>query len=153
MKEFHLPDEKNWEHITPAQQIERWENVERVLTDMPQHERDQHWNMSMWGDKTACGTVACAAGHCGMDPWFRAQGFKMLFYIWTDAGNVIFEGAPNVPKDVRISDWDSDITYPPAFFGEEGCDLIFHESRPRPVEEVIKEVHAYVECLKLRAAA
>src|SRR5205823_4978616 len=38
-----------------------------------------------WGRKTdeedgnppSCGTVACAVGHAGLDPWFRRRGLKM----------------------------------------------------------------------------
>ena len=67
--------------------IERWVNVERVLNSMPEHDRQHHWDMGMWGEKTDCGTVACAAGHCGMDPWFRERGFELTFY--KDGGSKI----------------------------------------------------------------
>lgn len=56
--------------------IERWENVLRVLTSMTRHEREHHFAMTIWGTKTSCGTVGCAAGHCSLDPWFRKRGFK-----------------------------------------------------------------------------
>lgn len=33
------------------------------------------FNLSYWGDKTDCGTTACAAGWCGLEDGFRRQGF------------------------------------------------------------------------------
>lgn len=33
-------------------------NVERVLNAMPEHEHQKHWDVSMWGEVTTCGTVA-----------------------------------------------------------------------------------------------
>lgn len=64
---------------TVEQIIERWENVLRVLTSMTRHERNRHFEMIDWGRKTSCGTIACAAGHCSLDPWFRRRGFSGEF--------------------------------------------------------------------------
>lgn len=105
--------------------IERWSNVERVLESMPEHERREHWNMATWGEKTDCGTVACAAGHCGLDPWFRRRGFKLTF----------------VDGEAEISDVNE-------FFGVEGASRIFYNAQPRPVETVLGEVRGYVGELK-----
>lgn len=55
--------------------IERWQNALRVLKAMTEHEIARHFDMSTWGRKTACGTVACLAGHCALDPWFNERGF------------------------------------------------------------------------------
>lgn len=68
---------KMWNQCTQAEKIERWRNVLRVLLSLSPHERQRHFTMNTWGELTPCGTVACAAGHCGMDPWFRSQGFIM----------------------------------------------------------------------------
>jgi hypothetical protein len=68
---------KDWFSITPREKIERWENVLRVLKGLTPHQRAHHWDMESWGYNTHCGTVACAAGHCGLDPWFRRRGFKL----------------------------------------------------------------------------
>jgi hypothetical protein len=68
---------KDWFSITPREKIERWENVLRVLKGLTPHQREHHWDMESWGYNTHCGTVACAAGHCGLDPWFRRRGFKL----------------------------------------------------------------------------
>ena len=57
--------------------LDRWNNAVRVLTALTPHERRKHFDMSNWGQKTACGTVACAAGFCGLDPWFRRRGLKL----------------------------------------------------------------------------
>lgn len=100
--------------------IERWRNVHRVLNAMPEHERQKHWDMSIWGKQTECGTVACAAGHCGLDAWFRERGFKLDF-----RGH------------------ESRISNVPDFFGLEGTSRIFWDSTQRPVETVIDEVHRY----------
>jgi hypothetical protein len=102
--------------------LDRWLNVERVLDSMPQHERQKHWSMGTWGEKTDCGTVACAAGHCGLDPWFRRRGFKLNF------------GARG---DAEISDVKE-------FFGLEGSTRIFFNATSRPVSTVLKEVRGYV---------
>jgi hypothetical protein len=56
--------------------IERYEQVKRVLEGLDEHARKHHWDMSIWGTKTDCGTVACAAGHCSLDPWFQERGFR-----------------------------------------------------------------------------
>ena|ERR1700722_10481323 len=108
--------------IESAELIERWSNAERVLALMPEHERQHHWNMGTWGERTQCGTVACAAGHCGLDPWFRDRGFKLEFL---DNG-----------RDPEISDV-------PGFFGLEGSARIFYNAKKRPVETVLTEIRDY----------
>jgi len=113
--------------ISTTELIERWVNVERVLEAMPQHERQHHWSMGTWGQKTECGTVACAAGHCGMDPWFRDRGFKLDFI--------------GKRTEARISDVD-------AFFGYEGAHRIFFNSARRSVDTVLEEVRAYIAGLR-----
>lgn len=106
--------------------IERWVNVERVLDAMPEHERQHHWDMSTWGKKTTCGTVACAAGTCGLDPWFRERGFKLEF---------------DSRGEYEISDVEG-------FFGFDGSKRIFFNSLQRPVETVLDEVRGYVSELR-----
>lgn len=106
--------------------IERWQNVDRVLDAMPEHERQKHWDMGVWGEKTDCGTVACAAGQCGLDPWFRERGFKLDFKK---------SGEPNISNVAE-------------FFGLEGSTRIFLNSFPRPVETVIDEVRRYTSGLQ-----
>ena len=106
--------------------IEIWTNVERVLDAMPEHERQHHWDMSQWGEKTDCGTVACAAGHCGLDPWFNERGFKLVF---------------DKHGESKISDV-------PAFFGFTGANRIFFNPEKRPVEKVLAEVREYIDELR-----
>jgi hypothetical protein len=113
--------------ITRAQLVERWENVERVLKALSPHERRKHWDMSEWGMKTDCGTVACAAGHCGLDPWFRRRGFGLSFFSTSEYGD--------------IGDVDG-------FFGCLGTEIIFYDQRRRTVSTVIKEVRAHIKWLK-----
>lgn len=130
---------KHWDDCTPAQQIERWENVERVLKGLSPHERRKHWDMASWGYKTECGTVACAAGHCGTDPWFRRRGFKLR----------------PTSVDVRYDDiagggfgeFDNFVE-PQDFFGWTGTEDIFLNQKRRSVAQVIREVRAYIKKLR-----
>lgn len=108
--------------------IERWENVIRVLRALTPHERRKHWDMSDWGRKTDCGTIGCAAGHCGMDPWFTRRGFKLVFTPG---------GYGHMSKD------------PEQFFDSWGVDHIFHDSTKRPVGVVIKEIQQHIKNIKL----
>src|SRR5260370_6670727 len=62
--------------VTHEQYIERWEQALRVLESMTEHERRLHFDMTSWGKQTHCGTVACLAGHCSLDLWFRERGFS-----------------------------------------------------------------------------
>lgn len=66
-----------WHSVTHEERVARWENALRVLDNMNEHERKKHFDMSTWGVNTACGTVACLAGHCGLDPWFQERGLVL----------------------------------------------------------------------------
>lgn len=122
----------DWDDCSPEQQVERWRQVERVLVNLPTHERERHWDMSSFGYLTDCGTVACAAGHCGLDPWFRERGWRLDFV----------EHGCGYPacKVQRIGSVAR-------FFGEEGSEEIFYNERRRGVDEVIAEVREYVSAL------
>ena len=72
-----MPKVKLWDDLTTAQKVKRWEGVERVMKKLSPHQRKNHFDMRFWGKKTDCGTVACIAGHCGLDPSFRRQGFRI----------------------------------------------------------------------------
>lgn len=85
--------------------LERWQQALRVLEGMTEHERTQHFNMGTWGEKTDCGTVACLAGHCALDPWFSERGFTGRFNSY---GSLIF------PAERPVD-----------FFGARGYDHIF----------------------------
>lgn len=125
---------KSWEKCSHAERIERWENAIRVLQGLSRHERRKHWNMGWWGNKTACGTVACAAGHCGLDPWFRERGLKMDFTESVMYGKTWWD-----------TDFDSEDVE--RFFGENGTNSIFFRSQHRPVSAVIKEIKRYLKSL------
>lgn len=72
--------------------IARWENAARVMDAMDDHTRTKHFNMAFWGKRTHCGTVACLAGHCGFDPWFREHGMAAEF-LDQDYEDLAFEGS------------------------------------------------------------
>lgn len=122
-----------FDRIPREAQIERWQNVLRVLESLPEHERTKHWDMSTWGQKSECGTVACAAGHCGMDPWFRSQGFTMDLVPCNCAPDCDF--------------WNVHIKDVGLFFGD-GASGIFCNATPRSVDVVINEVKEHLEELK-----
>ena len=117
---------KRWDDCSQEEQIERWQQVTRVLQNLSQHEKRHHFDMGIWGRKTDCGTVACAAGHCGLDSWFRRRGFA----LYLTGRN-------------RTRRFD-----PRGFFGEDGCFEIFLDTRQRPCSAVIKEIKAYIRQLK-----
>lgn len=121
---------KNFDDCSRAVRIERWQNVVRVLENLTPHQRRKHWNMENWTLATDCGTVACAAGHCGMDTWFRKRGFKM--------------GPKDLTDQCSRHCWSS----ADDFFGYGGSRDIFKNSKKRPVSKVIKEVKDYIERLK-----
>lgn len=131
---------KGWNECTLAQKIERWENVIRVLQSLTPHERKRHFEMAIFGEKTDCGTRACAAGFCSLDPWFRRRGFKFKF---TRLGDMVVDSDD---PDEEMGDFTVN------FFGEDGSEAIFFngntEKASRPVSQVIKEVKAYIKELK-----
>lgn len=128
---------KKWNDCTLAEQIKRWEEARQTLRDMTPHERRSHWDMTAWGYETECGTVACAAGQCGMRPWFRRRGFKLTPASRLGYGSIgKFTGGRNAPR---------------SFFGVDGAERIFYDTFPRPVSTVIKEMTAYINELRSQA--
>lgn len=108
--------------------IARWENAARVLQSMSPHEKRRHFDMRTWGEKTDCGTVACAAGHCSLDPWFRRRGFTSAF---NEEGGLDF---------TKLE--------PEEFFDGRGFGTIFLNTRQRSVSVVVKEIREHVRWLK-----
>lgn len=126
-------------------QIERFENLIRVMRSLTKHERRKHFDMNRWGVKTECGTVMCAAGHCMMDPWFKRRGFKAKF-LWDDCGSM-------VPAYKRLVGWTAVNQF---FFGSSrlefdaaGCDpadLVF--GTPQTVGDVIRAAKRRIKLLQ-----
>lgn len=139
---------KTWDMLTLQQKVVRWENVLRVLRGLSRHERKKHFDMGTWGEKTECGTVACAAGHCGLDPWFRKNGLKLNFTrldkIWEDEATE-WEADFEVPINVFGA---SDIDVVEAFFGAHGTTHIFYDTTPRHVGAVINQVRRHITRLR-----
>lgn len=137
---------KIWDTLTQAQKIVRWENVLRVLRGLSRHERKLHFDMGTWGEKTDCGTVACAAGHCGLDPWFRKQGLKYDFEQLTPDPYLVEAG-----KDEPA--WDGNWAFDghlevEDFFGEVGTKNIFYDTNQRAAGKVINEVRRHITQLR-----
>lgn len=127
---------RTFDQSSQAQKILRWQNVLRVLNALTPHERKKHFDMGSWGQKTECGTVACAAGHCGLDPWFRRQGFKMNFK--TLHGRDYTGGKT---KDI-ISVFPE--RNPNQFFGNRGMQAVFVNGAIETVPEAIEATKAYI---------
>lgn len=146
---------KNFNDCTQAQKIARWENVLRVLQALTPHQRRKHWDMSNWGVKTDCGTVACAAGHCSLDPWFRRRGFKGKLVV-VDR----WYGSSDEPE-LRFDDGTLTGRFMgyviEHFFGPSEDDennpnqnIFLNEDR-RSVGQVIREVKARIKALKVQS--
>lgn len=117
---------KHWFDCTLEEKVERWQQVIRVLRSLTPHQKKHHFNMESWAEKTTCGTVACAAGHAGMDRWFISQGFELKL------------------KGVAQIDWSVD---PKDFFGPEGYWSIFL-TRANSVTEVIGKIRRHIDWIK-----
>lgn len=138
---------KIWDECSKKEQLSRWENVLRVLRAMTPHERRKHWNMAIFGEKTECGTVACAVGHCSMDPWFRRRGFAGKFRFATN-----LDGTPD--SELVFKEDGMWLSYQvPKFFGPSEADVnrsqnIFMDDTPRSVALVIRQVKARIKVLR-----
>lgn len=139
-------DVKLWPDLTDAEKLERWEQVEQVMLNMPEHERTQHFDMGTWGTHTDCGTVACVAGHCGLNPGFIAQGFELVSQVipgYFNGGGYVLE---HITLDFSIQ--------PEDFFGTRGDMKVFTQiGNPKPLsavtfDEALGSVRKYI--LELR---
>jgi hypothetical protein len=138
---------KSWNDCTFAEKVERWENVVRVLSKMTPHERKKHFDMAQWGIATQCGTVACAAGHCGMDPWFIQRGFELLPAKDKETLRVYEEGN----LDSGWGRFKNGVSADDFFgYGYIGCGTIFYNTESRSVATVIKECKAYIKQMTKR---
>jgi len=133
---------KRWVNLTDEEKIERWERGVKVLQKLPAHVRRKHWQMNIFGKNTECGTVACAAGHIGMDPWFRARGLSLT----GPNGRPLEKCAVGQEYDIQFEDKVCD------FFGDHGAIRIFWNGRTRSVTRVIFEMKRYIELLKVSQA-
>lgn len=144
---------KNFEECTKKEQIARWENVLRVLQALTPHQRRKHFDMAAWGYKTDCGTIACAAGHCSLDTWFRRRGFK---------GKLANPNPQWGGKlELRFDDGSESGQFMGGiivkFFGvsedEDSPSCIFMNDNARTVGRVIREVSSRIKELTEDAAA
>jgi hypothetical protein len=145
----------SWLKATKAERIQRWEHVVTVLQALTPHERRKHWNMSVFGEKTDCGTMACAAGYAGLNPWFHKRGFELKFkHVNRKVEEYNFETGEFVEKMVSRYEMVTGSgsgtigVYVEKFFGQYGSSGIFFDGSPRGVGDVIREVKAYIKELK-----
>lgn len=66
---------------TKAELIERHEQLLKLDDVLSEHEKTEHFDMGNWVVETECGTICCLAGHAGLQPWFRARGFKTKVFM------------------------------------------------------------------------
>lgn len=116
--------------------VERWEQALRVLESMTEHEREKHFDMSDWGKKTDCGTVACLAGHCSLDPWFIARGFVSQF---VQTAHFSTGEQQRILRFTRFQ--------PDDFFGDIGDDRVFMRTGAS-YEETVVGVRKHIQYLK-----
>jgi len=137
---------KLWNELTHSERVDRWEHAIKVIDGLNQHEREKHFDMGDWGRETECGTVACAAGHCGLDPKFRQDGFQMNFETKQYLDGYEY-------RTLKFT------TQPEDFFGKTASNDIFTNGDiliiDDPLEShaaVIKAMKAYLEELKAKAS-
>ena len=123
---------------TRKQLIERWQNVLRVLRALTPHQRRKHWDMQSFGYQDECETIACAAGHCSLDPWFRRRGFKS--YVANRALQIA-----GYEETQFNTAWGNGCIQ---FFGLDGARSIFFNGDKRPVGQVIREVRSHIKWLE-----
>lgn len=134
-----MEEMKAWNSCTIKEKIERWRNVNRVLKGLSPHQKKAHFNMSFWGKKTECGTVACAGGFCSLDPWFHKQGLVGEIAEDSDGTFVLRVNGLNYGNIYYLMN---------RFFGYEGSDGIFANMRERSVTQVMKEVSEHIKTLE-----
>lgn len=57
--------------------IERLRQAVRVLENLSEDDRAL-FNVDIWAAVRGSGIAACVAGHCGLDPWFQAEGLRTV---------------------------------------------------------------------------
>lgn len=127
-------DKRAWHLVDHATRVERWRNVERVLSNLTRHQRREHFDIEDWGTKTECGMTACAGGWCGTDPYFRKLGIRTDF-----------------TKDGYLKDGLDEACY--RALGSDGVERIFYFNssnlNPRStVGDVIREVRRFIKDLE-----
>lgn len=149
---------KIWEDCSLKEKLDRWLNAERVLVKLPKHVRTEHWNMGHWGIVTECGTVCCAAGHCGLDPWFRKRGLKLKPVKLAEVirNELYIENSDNTPHTLAEAEkmgltrgqggFENDVDVK-EFFGDQ-CHTIFGNGDSRSVNDVIAEIRNHIKSLK-----
>jgi hypothetical protein len=139
---------KDWVDLSMDEKIERWEHADLTLKNLSPHEKRKHFDLGDWGTKGPCGTVACVAGHCGMDPWFRRRGFKLDFEFvrYTCGGQK--EGFWQMKGDIADDAF--------RFFGSEGYYRIFTGTDVRGEQRVSdsrKAIQRYLKELREQKAS
>jgi len=119
-----------FDNSAPYLLVKRYEQLIRVLENLPAHEKEHHFQMVEWFKQTDCGTAMCAAGWAGSDKWFKKRGFQLMtpdsitrpfpqfgHHQGWNAVNLFFEGrtsvlAPLAPLFDARKVFDQPVTIP-----------------------------------------
>jgi hypothetical protein len=63
------------------------------------------FDIRMYCAEEGCGTAACAAGLCGLDPWFQKQGFR------TEGNDVVFDDSHGLWAVEKFFDLSEMVTH------------------------------------------
>ena len=134
---------------------ERMQQVVRVLHNVK--EKGHLFSLRYWGSKDpeviaelitagdipegSCGSVSCAIGHVGLDPWFNRRGFRTEMYNVYDSEPVYRER-----QGYEYSSWNA----VHEFFNvsAEDADRLFidgyYEEGHNTIDDVIARVNEYI---------
>lgn len=59
--------------------VERLLQAKRVMQELSEEQRLNNFDIGTFAINTDHGIVACAAGFCGLDPWFQERGFQTTY--------------------------------------------------------------------------
>lgn len=136
---------KKFSECTHKEQIARWENAVRVLKNLTPIQRKKQWDMGFFGERTECGTVCCAAGRCGLDPWFRKRGLKLDFVL----KSYDVQKDDDSEETVKLWTMADGFAYNVGTFFGDGSEDIFYNDNSRSVNKVLKEIQAHLKNLRV----
>lgn len=125
--------------------IERLEQAVRVMTNLSEDDRAQ-FDIAVVAIRKETGVRACIAGHCGLDPWFQAQGlYTHVDYDCNDylignlsigVGEFFGTSKPFLRSEypLRLPDGHEDVTVADAIAGLERAIEQFKSRIEEPVD-------------------
>lgn len=119
--------------------IRRFKELIRVMQALTPKQRKHEFDMKNWSKITSCGTVKCAAGWAGSDPWFRKRGFRTRESVFSNTLVPTFRGLAGWVAVYR-------------FFGYVGLEEVAEAKAvfltPDTVQEVIRAARQRIKALE-----